>query len=76
MKKISVIIPALNEVEHIKQSLQSVQSLRKKGHEVIVVDGGSNDETYSIASDMADQIIGSHSERNSISLSLIFESKS
>ena len=57
MKKISVIIPALNEVEHIKQSLQSVQSLRKKGHEVIVVDGGSNDETYSIASDMADQII-------------------
>jgi rSAM/selenodomain-associated transferase 2 len=57
LKKISVIIPALNEVEHIKQSLQSVQFLRGNGHEVIVVDGGSDDETCELASNMADQII-------------------
>jgi len=57
LKKISVIIPALNEADYIKQTLQSVQSLREKGHEVIVVDGGSNDETCDMASEMADQFI-------------------
>ena len=43
---ISVIIPALNEAEGIEASICSAQC---NGTEVIVVDGGSTDETASIA---------------------------
>jgi rSAM/selenodomain-associated transferase 2 len=57
LKKISVIIPTLNETEQIQHCLASVQSLRRNGHEVIVVDGGSEDETCSQVKDLADKVI-------------------
>ena len=57
MKKISVVIPALNEEDHIRPCLASVQALRRHGHEVIVVDGGSDDATCDLATGFADQII-------------------
>jgi rSAM/selenodomain-associated transferase 2 len=45
---LSVIIPTLNEAEHIRSTIDSV---RTSGpcHEIIVVDGGSTDETRAIA---------------------------
>ena len=57
MNRISVIIPALNEAEHIRQTLQSTRNLYNNGHEVIVVDGGSNDDTCKIASEYTDKLI-------------------
>lgn len=45
-KKISIIIPVLNEVENIKQALAS--TLPSTNVEVIVVDGGSKDGTFAL----------------------------
>ena len=46
--KVSIIIPVLNEAEHIAGTLMSLASYRSQGHEVIVIDGGSSDDTVSI----------------------------
>jgi rSAM/selenodomain-associated transferase 2/rSAM/selenodomain-associated transferase 1 len=45
--KITVIIPALNEEADIAKTIESAQS--DNVHEIIVVDGGSNDATPTIA---------------------------
>ena len=45
---ISVIIPVLNEAKILDQSL-SLLALQLKGHELIIVDGGSSDKTVLIA---------------------------
>ena len=45
---ISVIIPVLNEAKILDQSLSRLTS-QLKGHELIIVDGGSTDETPLIA---------------------------
>ena len=55
--KISVIIPALNEAENIVTTLEPLQSLRKRQHEIILVDGGSKDNTIELAENMVDNII-------------------
>ncbi len=43
--RISIIIPTLNEERGIAACIDSLQYLRNKGHELIVVDGGSRDKT-------------------------------
>lgn len=63
MNRISVIIPALNEAENISKTLQSTRALLKNGHEVIVVDGGSDDDTCKIASGFTDKLISSQPGR-------------
>jgi rSAM/selenodomain-associated transferase 2 len=55
--KVSVIVPALNEAERLAETLMSLAPHRTQGHEVIVVDGGSNDETVSIAEMHADKVL-------------------
>ena len=60
---ISIIIPVLNEEKAIQALLQQLQVLRQQGHEVIVVDGGSNDDTASIAKSFSDKVIVSESGR-------------
>jgi rSAM/selenodomain-associated transferase 2 len=50
--RISVIIPALNEVENIRPCLHSVVS-QQGLHEAIVVDGGSTDGTPALAAGSA-----------------------
>lgn len=57
MPRVSVIVPALNEAGHIRQTLSDLAPVREQGHEVIVVDGGSTDATVSEAGDLADKII-------------------
>jgi rSAM/selenodomain-associated transferase 2 len=59
VKKFSIIIPILNEEANIATVLASLQSLRQQDHEVIIVDGGSSDDTVDIARDGADIIIRS-----------------
>lgn len=57
--RVSIIIPALNEENNISEMLQSLQPYRQHGHEVIVVDGGSRDNTIELAKALADQVISS-----------------
>lgn len=55
--RLSVIIPVLNEACQLEALLQSLQPLRQRGGELIVVDGGSCDQSFSIAQTWADQIL-------------------
>jgi rSAM/selenodomain-associated transferase 2 len=56
---ISIIVPALNEAGTIEAALRQLQECRNRGHEVIVVDGGSSDATVQQARPLADRV--SHS---------------
>ena len=56
--KLSIIVPALDEAAGIGATLASLASLRARGHEVIVADGGSADATREIATPLADRVIG------------------
>ena len=57
MMKLSIIIPVLNDAEVIRPLIKSLQALRHRGHELIVVDGGSRDDTPEIAGLFVDQLI-------------------
>lgn len=48
MTKVSIIIPTYNEELCIKEVLQSLQQLNPQAHEIIVVDGGSEDGTQNL----------------------------
>ncbi len=61
--RISVVIPALNEAAHLGATLQSLQSLRAQGYELILADGGSRDDTPAIATRYADRVITSEAGR-------------
>lgn len=54
MKKISLILPVYNEAELIREQLQRLQCYRAKGHELIVIDGGSLDGTLEQAEGLVD----------------------
>jgi rSAM/selenodomain-associated transferase 2 len=53
---VSVIVPVLNEARLIGDFLRHVQTLGP-GIEIVVVDGGSSDETQLIARTLADRVI-------------------
>jgi rSAM/selenodomain-associated transferase 2 len=55
--KLSIIIPALNEAGCIQALCTTLQPLRRLGHEVILVDGGSVDDTVKLASPLVDKTI-------------------
>jgi rSAM/selenodomain-associated transferase 2 len=57
--KLSIIIPALNEAAAIAASLEAVAPLRRRGHEVIVADGGSTDATAVLAASLCDRVLSS-----------------
>lgn len=61
--KVSIIIPVLNEAEHIADTLESLEPYRRKGHEIIVIDGGSHDDTVSISAQYADRVLHSDAGR-------------
>jgi len=56
-RKLSIIVPVLDEARGIAAHLQALQELRARGHEVIVVDGGSRDGTADLARPLADRVI-------------------
>jgi len=56
-QRLSVVVPALNEASGIRAALEALAPLRARGHEVIVVDGGSSDDTVRIAQGLADKVI-------------------
>lgn len=54
---LSIIIPVLNEAAGIVPLLERLQDLRAAGAEIIVVDGGSADQTTQRAMPLADQVL-------------------
>jgi rSAM/selenodomain-associated transferase 2 len=56
-QRLSVVVPALNEAAGIGACLAALAPLRARGHEVIVVDGGSADGTPRIAAPLADRVV-------------------
>ncbi len=55
--RLSIVMPALNEAEGIEAALRALQPLRAAGHEVIVADGGSADDTMAKAAALCDRVI-------------------
>ena len=56
-QRLSVVVPALNEADGIRAALEALAPLRARGHEVIVVDGGSVDGTAQIAAPLCDVVL-------------------
>ncbi|MCL7943917.1 TIGR04283 family arsenosugar biosynthesis glycosyltransferase [Marinobacter sp. ATCH36] len=54
---LSVIVPVWREAATVQPFLKSLQPLRASGHEVIVVDGGSDDGTADLAAPWCDQVL-------------------
>lgn len=61
--KISIIIPVLNEEAGLSRLSSQLQSIRQLGHEIIVVDGGSVDNTLVIAYEVTDRVVISKAGR-------------
>jgi rSAM/selenodomain-associated transferase 2 len=55
--QLSVVIPALNEAAQISGLLADLTSVRAAGHELILVDGGSTDETVALAAPAVDRML-------------------
>lgn len=54
---VSIVVPVLNEAGTIRDKLAALQPLRMAGAEVIVVDGGSADDTVALAAEGADRVL-------------------
>jgi len=55
--KLSIIIPCFNEAKHIQNTLEQLQKTRQHGHEVILSDGGSTDNTMLLSEGLTDHSI-------------------
>lgn len=60
---ISIIIPVLNEAQSIAATLNCMQSMRIRGHQVILIDGGSHDDTIALAEPLVDRVLRSPTSR-------------
>ena len=57
MKRLSIVMPVLDEAAGIEATLRALAPLRLRGHELIVVDGGSDDGTPALAAGLADRVL-------------------
>ena len=60
---LSIILPVINEEATLPDVLARLQYLRQLGHEIIVVDGGSRDNSLMLAQQAADNVIVSQPGR-------------
>ncbi|MGH8613787.1 MAG: TIGR04283 family arsenosugar biosynthesis glycosyltransferase [Gammaproteobacteria bacterium] len=63
MPQVSVIIPAYNEAATIAATLSVLAPIRAQGHEVILADGCSGDQTIAIARGRIDRVVSSERGR-------------
>jgi rSAM/selenodomain-associated transferase 2 len=57
MKLLSVIMPVLDEQAEIVDALTALAPLRRRGVEIVVVDGGSSDDTVTFAHPLCDLVL-------------------
>lgn len=57
MNTISIIIPVINESAALRANLPLLQAWRHSGHELIVVDGGSRDDSLSACAGLVDHLV-------------------
>jgi rSAM/selenodomain-associated transferase 2 len=55
--RLSIVVPVLDEAAGIVATLEALAPLRARGHELIVVDGGSRDDTVMLSRPHADAVI-------------------
>ncbi len=55
--RVSIVVPALNESLAIEAALAAARPLRAAGHEIIVADGGSADDTRAKAAPLCDLVV-------------------
>ena len=55
--RLSIIIPAVDDADCLATTLVALARLRRAGHEIIVVDGGSRDDTRRSARGFADRVL-------------------
>ncbi len=63
LARVAVIIPVLNDATALERCLAVLQTPRQQGLEVIVVDGGSGDDSAVLAGPLADQVLRSEPGR-------------
>jgi len=56
--RLAIVVPVLDEGATIEAALRRLAPLRARGARVIVVDGGSDDETATRAAPLADRVVG------------------
>ena len=56
-RRLSIVMPVLDEAERVAGALEALSPLRARGVEIIVVDGGSIDATVEKAKRLADLVI-------------------
>lgn len=56
-QRLTIVVPALNEAAGIAACLGALAPLRARGHEVMVVDGGSTDGTARLAAPHCDRVL-------------------
>lgn len=70
MNRVSIIIPTLNEATCLERTLRQLSILNPAAWEVLVVDGGSQDETVAIALSCHTQVISSTITGRSVQMNL------
>ncbi|MBU2097429.1 MAG: glycosyltransferase, partial [Gammaproteobacteria bacterium] len=65
MKTISIIIPVINESAALAANLPLLQCWREQGHELVVVDGGSCDQSLSACAGLVDHVLSAPAGRAS-----------
>lgn len=62
---VSIVVPVLNEGDGIRSALERLSVLREAGAEVVIVDGGSTDDTLANVRDLGDQLVSAPRGRGS-----------
>lgn len=57
MSFLRVVVPVFNEGKTLGPRLKALRPLRDRGAELVVVDGGSTDETWAVAAANADRVL-------------------